>query len=63
MTRRDYVELAEVLKAVKPPNTPDTPMGYIGQHAIDCEAIADYCASRDPKFNKERFLKNAGVPT
>lgn len=64
MTRRDYIELAAALNNVRlrrPEHAYDT--GFNDGITITANEIAAYCASRDPKFDRARFLKNAGVQT
>lgn len=61
MTRRDYIELAETLRRARvQPQVQSTERHYFNL-GVDTVAsyIADLCASRDPKFDVQRFLKNA----
>jgi hypothetical protein len=56
-TRRDYIGIAEALAAA---TTHVNDYGMDGVR-IAAEHIAAYLASRDARFNVERFLKNCGV--
>lgn len=62
MTRRDYKELAATLKRTRESYAPHWDANLFRACTDHAKAIADYCASRDPKFDRARFLKNAGVP-
>jgi hypothetical protein len=56
MTRKDYVLIAEALARADRPYAEGR-----AQHRTDCEAIADALAQDNPRFDRERFLKAAGV--
>lgn len=59
MTRKDYVMLSTVLRAAKP-----LPMlkGAMLWWLVTSRAIADAIAKDNPRFDRARFLKDAGVP-
>lgn len=72
MTRREYELLAEALRSAAPgepdPETSDWTEhnGREAQWVADCEAIADALArgtapGRNLSFDRERFLRDAGV--
>lgn len=69
MTRRHFVALAEALRNAHPgpldPNTSEgRAMEYSGraeQHRYDAQAIADALAQDNPRFDRARFLRDAGV--
>lgn len=56
--RKDYVLIAEVLRAVRP-NTADEAMHV--QWVYDTRALADALGRDNPRFDRDRFLKAAGV--
>lgn len=59
MNRRDYVDLAAALKAVREQCIKNYANGaYVCDR--NAHAVANVC-TRDPRFDMERFLKNAGV--
>jgi hypothetical protein len=60
MTRKDYVLLAEALNAAFSRSTADKAdkADGIARAAIE---LADALAADNPRFDRERFLKAAGV--
>ena len=59
MTRKDYVLIAAALAKAKPARWHDG--AQTAQHCADCTYIADALAQDNPRFDRERFLKAAGV--
>lgn len=62
MTRRDYLELAAALKEARetyPDNSTSHDLARAGT-ATAARAVARVCA-RDPKFDRDRFLRDCGV--
>jgi hypothetical protein len=57
MTRKDYVLIAAAFKRSQPN---DGPAAYRVWQAAAC-ALADDLVSTNPRFDRERFLKAAGV--
>lgn len=55
MTRKDYVLLAAAIKAAS------AAPGYAERNAFVAHAIADALARENPRFDRERFLRAAGV--
>lgn len=55
MTRKDYVMLAAAIKAAS------AAPGFPERNAFVTHAIADALAQDNPRFDRERFLKAAGV--
>ena len=58
MTRKDYVMLAEALRSTLDPLDDAF---HREQHEADATAVADALARDNPRFDRERFLKAAGV--
>lgn len=58
MTRKDYVLIAAAIKAVTEEHSADSVVNGITWTA---ERIADALARDNPRFDRERFLKAAGV--
>lgn len=65
MTRRDYIELAAALKSAREDITNKEPAesqsDLIDGVGYAADWVADLLKRRDPKFDVQRFLKNAGV--
>lgn len=63
MTRKDYVAIAAALASVDPLDWPGDLGQRVARNAIRycAEAIADVMARDNPRFDRERFLKAAGV--
>jgi len=65
MTRKHFEQLVQQLKAVKPDAAKCYPvcefnrMEYQWRHCIG--AVIKVCEASNPKFNRIRFLKAAGV--
>ncbi len=59
MTRKDYVMLSDTLRSCKPFTSCNT--AAHGQHRLDCISIANSIRDNDPKFDRERFLRDCGV--
>lgn len=65
MTKRHFIELAETVKRHRPVERPDVtdPTGRsqqwrdeFAQWLIMRDALADFCARQNPRFNRERWL-------
>lgn len=54
MTKKDFIRLAAIVKAVHERD------GYDSAHYLALE-LADLCAEKNKLFNKERFLTACGV--
>lgn len=67
MTRKDYIELATALKAARlciirtEPTEFHTDM--LDGNRLSAEYIAEALGRDNPRFDRERFLKAAGVPS
>lgn len=63
MTRNDYLIIAAALKraANREPLDQRTTNTEKLQHKICCIEVANAIACGNPKFDRDRFLKNAGV--
>jgi len=57
-TRRDYENLSTALRNAY---LATSPYNAHYQHVIDCEAVADVLASTNPRFDRDRFLRECGV--
>ena len=53
MTKKDFIALADALRAEKPGENPNK----IQQWELDVRAIADLCAATYPRFKRERWLR------
>jgi len=60
VTIKDYVLIAAALNSARPQFLEEPPT-CDEQHALDVLAIADALARDNPRFDRERFLKAAGV--
>ncbi len=62
MTRKDYILIAEAVKASRPetPHSPDD-KPYLSQCFATANALARALANDNPRFDRERFLKACGV--
>lgn len=69
MTRKDYVAIARAInvaaaacvKAGSGYTTQTQNVAASGACRITAEAIAEHCASDNPRFDRVRFLKACGV--
>lgn len=61
MTRNDYVILAAALKAVRDSYAPHWDANLFRACDDHAKRLAVTIARGNPKFDVERFLKNAGV--
>ena len=63
MTRKDYIGLAEALRAAEP--IPDILPGSVShatrQWHADCYAVAGYLGAWSSAFDRALFLQNCGV--
>lgn len=57
MTRKDYVLIAEALASARPLDGATA----ASVHWQACHAMCDALAADNPRFDRERFLKAAGV--
>lgn len=55
MTKKDFIGLADALRAEKPGENWDP--NKIVQWELDVRAIADLCAASNPRFKRERWLR------
>lgn len=57
LTRKDYVELAEILKLTHSDNamTANATLEVVGK------LIANYCEQDNPRFKREKFLTACGI--
>lgn len=58
MTRKDYILIAEALRYGR---IDAYSQDQRDQHEVDAAHIADALARDNPRFDRERFLKAAGV--
>lgn len=57
MTKKHFIQLADVIRANAPsPAKNETGSGMEIQHAIIRNALADFCASQNPRFNRARWI-------
>lgn len=66
VTRKDFIAIAEALKSARMlAAIPTQPQHTDGCAAVDSAAafIASHLASRNPAFDRKRFLKACGVPS
>jgi hypothetical protein len=65
MTRKDYVLLADALRRARRDNVPGQPRMDLSNHnrGVDwcARGIADTLAADNPRFDRQRFLRAAGV--
>lgn len=61
MTRRDFQELALIIKTL--PRVPYSALPEYDAVYVDelATRIADFCADRNARFDRARFLKACGV--
>jgi hypothetical protein len=62
VTRKDYVLLAEAFKAARAESA-GSPLSGAFKSGIDnaAEYVADALAADNPRFDRARFLRDAGV--
>jgi hypothetical protein len=60
MTRKDYILLAEAIAGTAPKGELNRNAAAIYRHGL-VRGIADALAADNPRFDRERFLKAAGV--
>jgi len=63
MTRKDYVAIAAALRDIPLVNCPTAAHleGVKAAHVQACALVADVMARDNPRFDRARFLKAAGV--
>jgi hypothetical protein len=61
MTRKDYILIADALKAARSSYTLPNVAIYHNGIANAAQRLADALARDNPRFDRERFLKAAGV--
>ena len=61
MTRKDYILIAAALKEALPPDTMPFPVSGPEMHADIAENLCRALARDNPRFDRERFLRAAGV--
>ena len=52
MTKKHFIALADVLRTIKPTDKSFQRM----QWNIDVNALADFCYSQNPNFNRSRWM-------
>lgn len=67
MTRKDYIGLAEALRAAMPqakyfePGATLQGISFVAQWHADCYAVAGYLGAWSSAFDRALFLQNCGV--
>lgn len=63
MTRKDYQLIADALRHARPLAPPSTSILRAAHYTLDSAArhLAEALALDNPRFDRERFLKAAGV--
>lgn len=63
MTRKHFIDLAEVLRKLKPtkaeqsgPYDEGWDHGCVAQWNAMTQALADFCQTQNPRFDRERWL-------
>ena len=52
MTKKNFIALAETMQRTRPDNTAPS----FAQWKDDVQALADFCQSQNPQFDRERWL-------
>lgn len=53
MTKKDFIALAAKMQALKPSSNAPAVMAH---WKLTCEALADFCAGQNPRFDRSRWL-------
>ena len=63
MTKKHFIELADIIRRTHPINIgrvrelgPKSYDSFLIQWEVDRDALADFCAAQNPRFDRQRWL-------
>jgi hypothetical protein len=62
MTRRDYVLLSDALRIGREAADKRAPSYTVGADIV-IRSVGDFLAMNNPRFERDRFVANCGVPS